>query len=89
MSSVFYDNCPVTHTVLYSIIKSMTIISSHKNSRMGASMPIPGTAWVPPTAQLTPAGTQSVNGGIPQAIAAYPTMQQFQVSPQVNSFHQR
>ncbi|KAL7026123.1 hypothetical protein ACKWTF_013799 [Chironomus riparius] len=56
---------------------------------MGASMPIPGTAWVPPTAQLTPAGTQSVNGGLPQAIAAYPTMQQFQVSPQVNSFHQR
>jgi hypothetical protein len=56
---------------------------------MGASMPIPGTAWVPPTAQLTPAATQSVNGALPQAIAAYPTMQQFQVSPQVNSFHQR
>ncbi|XP_070493812.1 cytotoxic granule associated RNA binding protein TIA1 isoform X2 [Chironomus tepperi] len=50
---------------------------------MGASMPIPGTAWVPPTAQLTPAATQSVNGAIPQAIAAYPTMQQFQVSPQL------
>lgn len=53
--------------------------------RMGTSMPpIPGTAWVPPTGtQLTPAATPTaVSGGIPQAIA-YPTMQQFQVSPQV------
>lgn len=54
-------------------------------------MPIPGTAWVPPTAQLTPAATPNVNvsGALPQAIAAYPTMQQFQVSPQVNFIHQR
>lgn len=53
---------------------------------MGTSMPpIPGTAWVPPTAtQLTPAATPTVSGAIPQAIAAYPTMQQFQVSPQVS-----
>jgi hypothetical protein len=53
--------------------------------RMGASMPtIPGTTWVPPnTTQLTQGATPTVNGGMPQAIAAYPTMQQFQVSPQV------
>lgn len=56
---------------------------------MGASMPpMAGTAWVPPTAtQLTPAATPNVNGGIPQAIAAYPTMQQFQVSPQVGKIN--
>lgn len=53
--------------------------------------PIPGTAWVPPNAtQLTPAATPgAVSGGIPQAIAAYPTMQQFQVSPQVRELHVR
>jgi hypothetical protein len=54
---------------------------------MGTSMPpIPGTTWVPPNGtQLTQAATPTVSGGIPQAIAAYPTMQQFQVSPQVSS----
>jgi len=101
MGWVFYDNYGNPHT-LVSIIESMTLwlakMRIYKNkffiylfphSRMGASMPIPGTAWVPPTAQLTPAATQSVNGALPQAIAAYPTMQQFQVSPQVSSFHQR
>lgn len=53
--------------------------------RMGASMQLPGAAaWVPQTpTQLTPAATP--NSAMPQAIA-YPTMQQFQVSPQVNSF---
>lgn len=53
--------------------------------RMGASMQLPGTAaWVPQTpGQLTPASTP--NSAMPQAIA-YPTMQQFQVSPQVNLF---
>jgi hypothetical protein len=53
--------------------------------RMGASMQLPGAAaWVPQTpAQLTPAATP--NSAMPQAIA-YPTMQQFQVSPQVNLF---
>lgn len=52
--------------------------------RMGASMQLPGAAaWVPQTpTQLTPAATP--NSAMPQAIA-YPTMQQFQVSPQVNS----
>ena len=45
--------------------------------------PIPGT-WVPPTAtQLTPATATPVSGVPQAAIAAYPTMQQFQVSPQV------
>ena len=50
---------------------------------MGASMQLPGAAaWVPQTpTQLTPAATP--NSAMPQAIA-YPTMQQFQVSPQVN-----
>lgn len=43
-----------------------------------------GAAWVPQTpTQLTPAATP--NSAMPQAIA-YPTMQQFQVSPQVNLF---
>lgn len=53
--------------------------------RMGASMQLPGAAaWVPQTpTQLTPAATP--NSAMPQAIA-YPTMQQFQVSPQVNLF---
>lgn len=53
--------------------------------RMGASMQLPGAAaWVPQTPnQLTPASTP--NSAMPQAIA-YPTMQQFQVSPQVNLF---
>lgn len=52
--------------------------------RMGASMQLPGAAaWVPQTPQLTPAATP--NSAMPQAIA-YPTMQQFQVSPQVNLF---
>ncbi|KAG5671118.1 hypothetical protein PVAND_001332 [Polypedilum vanderplanki] len=46
-----------------------------------ASMPMGTTAWVPPTAQLTPATTPG--SALPQAIAAYPTMQQFQVSPQL------
>lgn len=52
---------------------------------MGASMQLPGAAaWVPQTpTQLTPAATP--NSAMPQAIA-YPTMQQFQVSPQVNLF---
>lgn len=52
-------------------------------NRMGASMPLPGAAWVPQAqAQLTPAATP--NGGAMQHSAiAYPTMQQFQVSPQV------
>jgi hypothetical protein len=52
---------------------------------MGASMQLPGAAaWVPQTpAQLTPAATP--NSAMPQAIA-YPTMQQFQVSPQVILF---
>jgi hypothetical protein len=52
---------------------------------MGASMQLPGaTAWVPQTpTQLTPG--QTPNNAMPQAIA-YPTMQQFQVSPQVNLF---
>lgn len=46
-------------------------------------MPLPGAAWVPQAqAQLTPAATPN-GGGMQQAIA-YPTMQQFQVSPQVN-----
>lgn len=51
--------------------------------RMGASMQLPGAAaWVPQTpTQLTPASTP--NSAMPQAIA-YPTMQQFQVSPQVS-----
>lgn len=50
---------------------------------MGASMQLPGAAaWVPQTpTQLTPAATP--NSAMQQAIA-YPTMQQFQVSPQVN-----
>lgn len=40
-----------------------------------------GAAWVPQTpGQLTPAATP--NSAMPQAIA-YPTMQQFQVSPQL------
>jgi hypothetical protein len=53
---------------------------------MGASMPLQGAAaWVPQTqAQLTPAATPN-GGAMPQAIA-YPTMQQFQVSPQVNLY---
>lgn len=48
-------------------------------------MQLPGAAaWVPQTpTQLTPAATP--NSAMPQAIA-YPTMQQFQVSPQVNLF---
>lgn len=52
---------------------------------MGASMQLPGAAaWVPQTpTQLTPASTP--NSAMPQAIA-YPTMQQFQVSPQVKPF---
>lgn len=52
---------------------------------MGASMQLPGAAaWVPQTpTQLTPAATP--NNTMPQAIA-YPTMQQFQVSPQVKLF---
>lgn len=52
---------------------------------MGASMQLPGAAaWVPQTpTQLTPAATP--NSAMQQAIA-YPTMQQFQVSPQVNLF---
>jgi len=56
---------------------------------MGASMPLQGAAaWVPQTqAQLTPAATPN-GGGMPQAIA-YPTMQQVQVSPQVNIFLKR
>jgi hypothetical protein len=50
---------------------------------MGASMQLPGgAAWVPQTpGSLTPAATP--NSAMPQAIA-YPTMQQFQVSPQVS-----
>ena len=49
-------------------------------------MQLPGAAaWVPQTpTQLTPAATP--NSAMPQAIA-YPTMQQFQVSPQVKLFH--
>lgn len=48
-------------------------------------MQLPGAAaWVPQTPnQLTPSATP--NSAMPQAIA-YPTMQQFQVSPQVNLF---
>lgn len=48
-------------------------------------MQLPGAAaWVPQTpGQLTPAATP--NSAMPQAIA-YPTMQQFQVSPQVIFF---
>jgi hypothetical protein len=42
---------------------------------------LPGTTWVPPTPQLTPAA-QGVSSAMPQATIAYP-MQQFQVSPQV------
>jgi hypothetical protein len=55
---------------------------------MGASMQLPGAAaWVPQTpTQLTPAATP--NSAMPQAIA-YPTMQQFQVSPQVKFIHVR
>lgn len=41
-----------------------------------------GAAWVPQTpTQLTPAATP--NSAMPQTHIAYPTMQQFQVSPQV------
>lgn len=46
-------------------------------------MPLPGAAWVPQAqAQLTPAATPN-GGAMPHSAIAYPTMQQFQVSPQV------
>lgn len=67
----------------YSLFTLKVLIDFY--DRMGASMQLPGAAaWVPQTpTQLTPAATP--NSAMQQAIA-YPTMQQFQVSPQVRIY---